>query len=341
MSVTIAIKALNEETAIRTALESAIAAAGSLGGKVVLADSISTDRTLTIARSMTARIVQLADPADRGCGAGAQLGYQAVDTPFFYLMDGDMALLPKFLPSALKWLEAHPDYAGVGGQVIERVVENEEFRIRAAAMEHEDHRREGPVDRLDGGGLYRTEAIRALGYFCDRNLASFEEFELAARLHARGWKLGRVVLPAVEHSGHRGNGYRLMWERLRSGQLSGVGQVLRSAWGKPHMGFVLRRLTQVRSVAATACWWVAIVVAVLTAPRYPALPLLAFLLPAPVAALSWRRRSVRLGLYSFCYWNMAALGTILGLFQRRLPPELPLASVEISPRDGFRQQGCA
>jgi hypothetical protein len=73
-----------------------------------------------------------------------------VDTPYFYLMDGDMRLREDFLSPALAYLEAHPGCAGVGGTVIETLIANEEFQIRQAAMAHEAHRREGPVDRLDG-----------------------------------------------------------------------------------------------------------------------------------------------------------------------------------------------
>lgn len=334
MSVTVVIKALNEEGGIGAAIASALEAVRPFAGEVLLADSGSTDNTITIARALPVRVVQLAEPDERSCGAGAQLAFQNVTSTFFYLMDGDMTLVPGFLARAMAWLEAHPDFAGVGGQVIESVIENEEFRIRQAAMEREAHRREGAVDRLDGGGLYRTEAIRSVGHLADRNLASFEEFELAARLLAQGWRLARIAEPAVIHAGHRGNGYRLMWARLRSGQLGGVGQVLRAAWGRPHWRIVVARLGQIRIIGATIVWWLMLLASALAQPW----ALLA-LLPMPVILLAARRRSLGLGLYSFCYWNLAAAATIRGFLKPRTRPDHALASVEISPRGSLRAPG--
>ncbi len=113
MKLSIGIKALNEEKRIRAALESALAAASPYNGEVILADSGSTDRTIEIAREYPVRIVQLAHPEERSCGAGAQLAFQFAQGEFFYLLDGDMTLIPGFLDHALQFLEAHPDAAGV------------------------------------------------------------------------------------------------------------------------------------------------------------------------------------------------------------------------------------
>jgi glycosyltransferase involved in cell wall biosynthesis len=85
MTVTVAIKALNEEAHIRAALESALRAVAPLGGKVVLGDCGSRDRTVAIAQSLATtaplRILTLAHPDQRSCGAGAQLAYQGWTRP--------------------------------------------------------------------------------------------------------------------------------------------------------------------------------------------------------------------------------------------------------------------
>ncbi|MDE8652295.1 glycosyltransferase [Novosphingobium album (ex Liu et al. 2023)] len=333
MTVTIAIKALNEGATIRDALTSARAAADLVGGKVVLADSVSSDDTIAIARSMGVRIVQLAEPMERCCGAGAQLAFQAVDRDYFYLMDGDMRLVEDFLPKAIAFLNENPNYAGVGGEVIESVIANQEFQIRSAAMRRQGHRKEGQVDRLDGGGLYRTEAIASIGYFSDRNLGSFEEFDLAARLESAGWRLARIDAPAVLHAGYSANGYRMIYDRLRWGQFSGSGQVLRAALGRRHFGFVLHRLSHVRIIIAIIGWWLSLILNIIFLPI-----LLVPLTLAPLLMLIWRRRSIALGLYSFCYWNVNAIGAVFGFFKRRTPPNRPLAWVEISDVDHFSTQ---
>ncbi|MDF0490646.1 glycosyltransferase [Sphingomonas sp. H39-1-10] len=322
MKIAIGIKALNEAGKIEAALRSALAAVAPYGGTVLLADSGSTDATVEIARRLPVDVVQLANRAERSCGAGAQLAFQHLDAEYFCLIDGDMELVPGFIEASLAYLDAHPQVAGVGGQVIERNLEAEEFQIRAAAMANEAHRRAGPVDRLDGGGVYRMRAIREVGYFSDRNLHSFEEFDLAARLISRGWTLVRIDVPAVEHRGHSGNGYRLLLYRLTSGQMGGAGEVLRASLGKPHFPLVVRRLGHLRKAVVIAAWWLALILALWRAPLAAAA-----LVIVPVAWLGWRRGSLALGLYSFAMWNALAIGLIGGLFRRRVPPTRPLASV--------------
>jgi glycosyltransferase involved in cell wall biosynthesis len=326
MKIAIGIKALNEAAKIEAALRSALAAVAPYGGHVLLADSGSTDNTVEIARTLPVEIVQLANRDERSCGAGAQLAYQHIDAEYFCLIDGDMALVPGFIEASLDYLDANPRVAGVGGQVIERNLETEEFQIRAAAMANEAHRRAGPVDRLDGGGVYRVAAIRDVGYFSDRNLHSFEEFDLAARLTARGWGLVRIDVAAVEHRGHTGSGYRLLLYRLTSGQMGGAGEVLRASIGQPHFGTVVRRLGHLRKAVVIAGWWLALALALWRAPW-----LAAALVVVPVGYLGYRRRSLALGLYSFTMWNALALGLIGGLFRRRVPPARPLASVTYAP----------
>jgi len=326
MTITVAIKALNEERHIAAALESALAAVAPLGGTVVLGDCGSTDATIAIARRYPVRILTMQHPEQRSCGAGAQLAYQGVETPFFYLMDGDMRLRPDFLAPALAFLETNPRCAGVGGAVIETLIANAEFRIREAAMAHEAHRRAGWVDRLDGGGLYRTEAIHAVGYFADANLQSYEEFDLAARLGAAGWQLARIDQAAVEHTGHATSGYRLMWRRFVSGRMGGAGAVLRGALGRPHFGRVVRRLMPIPFAAVIVCWWLTLLACAVHGHPTAA----AVLLALPIAFLALRRRSLGLGFYSFCQWNLTALAMLRALFAPRQDPALGVPARDVS-----------
>src|ERR1044072_9571827 len=101
LTVSIIIKALNEERHIGAAIESALAALRGIRGEVILADSASTDRTIEIARRYPIKIVQMTRVEDRSCGAGAQLGYQYSRGRYVWLVDGDMALKPGFLAAAI------------------------------------------------------------------------------------------------------------------------------------------------------------------------------------------------------------------------------------------------
>lgn len=117
-TVSIIIKALNEEQRIAAAIESALVALAGVGGEVILADAASTDSTVAIALTYPIKVVRLERVEDRSCGAGAQLGFQYSRGEFLFLMDGDMRLHPDFLAAAVGYLKENPSVAGVGGAVI-------------------------------------------------------------------------------------------------------------------------------------------------------------------------------------------------------------------------------
>lgn len=325
VTLTIAIKALNESAHIADVIRHALEAARPFGGEVVLADSCSEDDTVAIARQFPVRIVQLARKEERCCGAGAQLAFQHARGDYFYLLDGDMMLSPDFLPAAIAYLESHPQAAGVGGQLRERVIANQEFAMRAEAAAR--LRPEGDdVPTIDGGGLYRRAAIEAVGYFSDRNLHAFEETDLALRLRSQGWRLARIPVHAVDHFGHAASGYGLLWRRIRSGYAGGAGEVLRAALGTPRLGAVVRKFSHLRNAAIVLAWWLGLVL-LLGAGLWP-WALVLFV--APLVPLLVRRRDLGMAFYTFVQWNGIALATILGVLRSRQPPERPLESVVLA-----------
>ncbi|WP_343614037.1 glycosyltransferase family A protein [Novosphingobium sp.] len=329
MSVIVAIKALNEEAHIAAALESALAQTEALGGRVVLGDSGSRDATVEIARRYPGvSIVQLADPSQRCCGAGAQLAFQgalqaAGGQDYLYLLDGDMVLQPEMLSAGITFLREHPGHAAVAGQVIEANTQSIEFEARAR---NDKAKRKAPteeVDRLDCGGLYRLSALRDLGYFADRNLHAFEEFDLGARLVAKGWKLARIDVPGVQHHGHAMGGLPLVWKRITSGYAGGTGEVVRAAIEQGRLPKMLRGFSHLRHAAMVVAWWAFLLLSLLAGWWWVLLGALAL----PVAFLGARRRSLRHGLYSLATWNMHAVGLLQGLFRPRIPPRQPLDMV--------------
>ncbi len=320
MKMVVGIKALNEADNIAASLESALAAIEALGpgwtGEVILADSGSTDGTIEIASRYPVTILQLARREDGCCGAGAQLAFQQAEGDYFYLLDGDMEIDREMLVRGVAALQADERLAGVGGNVIERNLTGQEFQVRAQKAKAF----EGDTDRLDCGGLYRMSALREVGYLADRNLHSFEEFDLGARLLARGWKLARIDHPGVYHFGHKTDGYRLLWRRLKSGYAGGLGEIVRGALGRPHLSVVARRLGPLQMACVVIGWWGALLLSLLTRQW----AILAALLLIPMAFFTWRRRSVRLGLYSYATCNVLAMGLVSGFFRSRTPPDRPL-----------------
>lgn len=316
--VSIIVKALNEEQRISACIESSLRAIASIGGEVVLADSSSVDRTVELAKRNPIRIVQLSHAHERRCGVGPQLGYQHSRGTFVYILDGDMQICPGFLEEALAFLMNHKDVAGVGGHIVEQNTVSLEYIARSERTS--PHRSPGFVDRLDGGGLYRRSAIEEAGYLSDRNLHSYEEFDLAIRLRALNWKLWRLPMDAASHVGHETSPYKLLMRRWRTCYVCGLGELIRGAWGRPHLSLVVRDLRELRLYLIVLVWWFALA----SAPFWP-LPgrIRIFaaigLMLAPVLLMTLRKRSLSRAMYSVVSWCFNAAGLLRGLLQSRLP----------------------
>jgi GT2 family glycosyltransferase len=325
-SVSIVIKALNEEKNICAAIESSLAAVAKVGGEVVLADSCSNDRTVELASKYPVRVVQLANPAERCCGIGPQLGWQHARGEYIYILDGDMQMAPGFLEEAVSFLAQHPEVGGVAGRLVELNTESLEYRERA--LRNHTHLQPGEVDRLDGGGLYRRLAIEETGFFSDRNLHSYEEFDLGVRLRSLGWKLWRLPTPSATHYGHDSPPYQLLRRRWKAKYVCGMGELVRGAIGQPHMKLVLRGVRELRIYTGVLVWWALLA----SVPFWSAgigAKLLSFIAIAllPFAAMAVRKRSVSRAVYSVVSWCFNAAGMVHGLLRPRVPPRARIASV--------------
>jgi len=331
--VSIVIKALNEERHIAAAIESAIAALDGLPdeitGEVILADSVSSDRTIEIAARYPIKIVSLARAADRSCGTGVQLAYQYSAGDYVCLIDGDMKLHEGFLSAAIAFLTANPQFAGVGGMIVERETENLEY-IKRARDQGADLM-PGEVTRLDCGGVYRRAAIQSVTYMGDRNLHGSEELELGARLRARGWKLARIPIDAIDHHGHAGNAYALLRRRWTTGFAFSTGEILRATFGTRAFPLVLSKLRrELFLFAAVHAWWLCLVATpILAGSLIEAVLAETALALLPFAAMALRCRSVGMGIYSVTAWNVYAAGLWPGLFGRRINPSAWIDSVVI------------
>ncbi|NPC57284.1 glycosyltransferase family 2 protein [Caenimonas soli] len=324
-NVSVIIKAYNEEKNICAAIESSLAAVAEVGGEVILADGHSTDRTVELASQYPIRVVQLLNGSERCCGVGPQLGYQHSRGEYVYLLDGDMRMVRGFLPDALSFLAQHPEAAGVGGRLVELNTESLEYRergLRAAA-----HLSPGEVDRLDGGGLYRRRAIEECGYVSDRNLHSYEEFDLAARLRSLGWKLWRIPVDVATHYGHDIPPYQLLLRRWRSRYAFGLGELLGAAAGQRHMRLVWRDLRELRIYLGVLVWWAVLLAIPFWQAPVPVRVLgFAAAAAAPLLLMAWRKRSWTRAAYSVASWCFAAAGLVRGLLHRRRPARERIAS---------------
>jgi glycosyltransferase involved in cell wall biosynthesis len=334
--VSVVIKALNEEAGIAATIESALAAVAKVGGEVVLADSCSTDRTVELAMKYPVRIVQLAHADERCCGVGPQLGYQHSMGEFVYILDGDMQMLDGFLEDALDVLARQPDVAGVGGRVVELNTESLEYVAREQRVA--SHRQAGSVDRLDGGGLYRRSAIEAAGYFSDRNLHSYEEYDLGVRLRSLGWNLWRIPRGAVNHFGHDAPPYRLLMRRWRTRYVCGLGELIRAAAGQPRLSMVLMGLSELRLYLAVLLWWAVLFSVPLWSLAATTRGLIFLgILTLPLLVMTWRKRSFEQALYAVVSWCFHSAGLVRGILRTQRPPRDMISSRVIREPGGLTE----
>jgi glycosyltransferase involved in cell wall biosynthesis len=321
IKVSIVIKTLNEETTISRAIASAIEAAAAHAGEVIVADSGSTDRTIEAAMSYPISVVQLANPRQQCCGIGPQLGFQHSIGDYVYILDGDMELDKAFLQEAIELLDREPSVAGVGGIVREMRFENLEFESRARHFLRRQVEHGADVDCLTGGGLYRRAAIENASYFSDRNLHGFEEYDLGARLRAKGWRLVRLNSHAVDHYSYALGSYRLLWYRVRAGRLLALGEIVRAAVGGKYLKNALFELRPIRFAIGTLIYWPLAVLLVLVGPGNGwQIAFLAFAAALPVAMMAVRSGSLQAGAYSVAVWHLTAINLVLGLLRVRKEP---------------------
>ncbi len=318
--LSIIIKTFNEEQKVCLAIESALAAADEIPGQVeiIVADSLSADQTVEIAGRYPVRVVQFADGQDCGCGAGVQLGYQHSSGEFVYILDGDMQLLPGFLGEAYRQISQDGQLAGVGGVLEDIRIRNAVDRIRVT---NKGSSQPGEVPYLSGGGLYRRAAIESAGgYAANRNLKAYEEAELGFRLGAAGWKLLRLPLPAVRHTGHDLGTFELLLRHWRNRRAMAAGVLLRAAIGHPWWRGPMFMLVHPLAVMA---WWFMFILALAALPPWVAWALAAVFM-AVVALLALKKRDLAHVVTSVTHWHYGAAAICIGFFYRQHLPETPI-----------------
>jgi len=337
VGLSVIIKTYNEEENIAQAIETSLSALPQGEGEVIVADSGSTDRTIEMARRYPVTIVQLARPEERCCGIGPQMGYQVSRGSFIYVLDGDMTLDKDFISVGLAMLSRDPTLAGVGGVIPEMRINNIEFSSRLKRQLRRRPKDGSVVNCLNGGGLYRRAAIESVGYFSDRNLHAFEEFDLGARLRAKGWKLVFLDRRSASHYGYTLSTYKLLWRRLTSRYVYGSGELIKAAVAGGYVFDTLRKLPALRVAMGVWVYWIFAALTLLWAPSagWAILGLAAYAV-APVLVMTLRNnRALEVGVHSVATWHVAALGFVLGLAGSRRNPRSEIAvRVLADPRSG-------
>ncbi|SEO14996.1 Glycosyltransferase, GT2 family [Nitrosospira multiformis] len=324
MRLSVLIKTYNEGGKIAKCIKSVLDSVRGIEGgvEIIVADSLSTDDTVEIAKNYDVKVVQLRAIEDRGCGSGVQLGFQHSSGRYVYLLDGDMELQPGFLSQALELLESDVHLAGVSGLLRDRTTRNWFERQR----NNYKPTTPGEVACLHGGGLYRRNAIEnSGGYAGNRNLQAFEEAELGFRLRSQGWRLVRLPVVAILHTGHTGTTRSLIGRLWRNGRVASGGVFLKLALAQPYRFDAIRMFIH---PLATLAYWLIWLVSLILVEDWRILAGLAGFGLLVYACLVFKKRSFRDAAISMLLWHLAALGIIRGFTLRNLhSPNAEIPSV--------------
>ncbi len=329
MKISVIIKALNEEKNIARAIESSLKALASFSSsEVILADSLSTDKTIEIAKKYPIKIVQLKNMGDRSCGIGAELGFNIAKGEYIYILDADMTFQEGFLEKAVSFLDENQGYAGVAGMIEEMSCIGIEFQERYKRKH--SGLGEGEVNSLNMGGLFRRKALLQSGYFTNRNLNSYEEAELGARLNILGWKLKRILEPSVKHYGHEDDSYRLLFKRVKSGYIFGLGELFRSALGEPYFSFLVKNTPQLKLYFLYLVWILSVIFLSFNVllGGVVSVFLLILVFAFPFIGMSFKKKSIRVGIYSVVSAIFYSIGTLVGFLKKQAAS--PFSSIDYS-----------
>lgn len=332
MKLSILIKAFNEEALIGNCLDIAVAEIQKIGGEVILVDSLSTDRTVEIAKHYPVRIIQFSHKADCGCASAVQLGYQYAQGEYIYVLDGDMVLQTGFLSMALNYLESNPNVAGVAGKMLDASINTLADKRRASEAEALQQIKD--VLELGGGGLYRREAIESVGYLAHRWLSACEEAELGARLRIQGWRLVRLPKVALLHTGYSESSFRMFLRLWQNRRLHAYGMYLRSAFGHPWWRLSVRQVWFIFTAPILhiiAGILTVIIISIDAITLIPALIIAESLVwLGGITVMAIRKKSITDAILSVYGWNLYALAAALGAVHSISDPTIPIDAQEIT-----------
>jgi hypothetical protein len=181
----------NEESNIAACIQSVLKDFSGLESEVLLVDSASVDRTLSVAGAFPIRIIRLSEGCLLSPSAGRYVGTLNTRGEFILFLDGDMRVIEGWTRAGLAVL-ADETLGAVAGRLY-RVDPGE-----VPQLTNPDRLPAGSVMALGGAGIYRRRALRDSGSF-NPFLKGEEERELGYRLTSRGYAIRRIETPMACH----------------------------------------------------------------------------------------------------------------------------------------------
>lgn len=221
----------NEGSRLRRCLESAIKVAS----LVVYVDSVSSDDSVILARSIGCEVVELDMRTPFTAAWARNVGFDRVrqlapGLLYVQFVDGDCEILSGWCDTAVRFLDARQKIAGVSGRRRERHPEHSIYNL---LCDIEWDTPVGDVKSFGGDVMLRAVAFSAVNGF-RANLIAGEEPELCIRLRAAGWRIWRLDHEMTVHDASMTQ-FSQWWKRTtRSGYAFAQGAALHGAPPERH-----------------------------------------------------------------------------------------------------------
>jgi glycosyltransferase involved in cell wall biosynthesis len=225
MLLSVVIVAKNEEKNIARCIESVLAHTAGLGPvEVVLADSASTDNTVTIASRYPINIISLHPQWLLSPSAGRFSGVNNTSGEYVLIIDGDMELLPGWMEKAIDFLVKNPRVVSVVGRHVDiavfpegicRVVNPRKPGVIGQAYK---------TDHVYCSSVFRRKELLDAGNF-HPFLRAGEEAECSYRLILKGGELWHLPDDSVKHYAIPRRTLQESFRRLKRGFLHGIGDM--------------------------------------------------------------------------------------------------------------------
>ena len=155
---------------------------------LIVVDNFSTDSTPAIARGYSSAFLQAGPERSRQ----RNLGAQRASGDWLFFVDSDMVLAPSTIAECL-----HEIRAGLRAVIVPEVSEGEGFWAACKALERACYVGD---DMIEAARFIEKRLFNELGGF-DEELTGEEDWDLTARIRARGVVVGRSASPLVHDEG--------------------------------------------------------------------------------------------------------------------------------------------
>jgi len=210
----------NTKDLLKNCLCSVYQTVNNLNLEIIVVDNASSDGSVEMLKLDFPQVIRLVNQQNRGFGAANNQGFAVMKGEYALLLNTDTVLTTNAVAKLWEFMEAHPEAAIVGGQLLNAdesrqnsiasfptlltLVTNESLleylmprRFPSKRYEHK-----GPieVDSVIGACMMiRKKALDEIGVFDERYFFFFEETDLAYAIRRSGWKIFHIPDAYIYH----------------------------------------------------------------------------------------------------------------------------------------------